>query len=252
MAFAGLEKSLGELYLPKNQLQKSPRKALQNLEKLKVLDLSDNQIVDVSRDDFTGLEDSLQILSLADNYISIFQLETFSGFQHLQRLDLKGNSILTVVPLSTGNMKLGHLILADNSLDRIPFNSLAQMRSLSTINLANNRIISTFDVSFQGRISVDSLILDNNTIGSLPAFAFQNFNVINRTSLSGNNFREVTADAFKDVKIQQLIIAHCGLTTIAPKAFRGLETSLNRLDLSFNNLTSLPENLMDKFDHLNA
>ena len=33
MAFAGLERSLGELYLPFNRLQRVPQKALQNLEK---------------------------------------------------------------------------------------------------------------------------------------------------------------------------------------------------------------------------
>jgi Leucine-rich repeat (LRR) protein len=46
MAFAGLERSLGELYLPFNRLQRVPQKALQNLEKLKVLDLGANLIVE--------------------------------------------------------------------------------------------------------------------------------------------------------------------------------------------------------------
>lgn len=250
MAFAGLERSLGELNLPSNRLQRIPRKALQNLGKLKILDLSDNQIVEISREDFVGLEDSLQILSLAGNYLATFQLETFSGFQRLERLNLKGNSILSVVPLSSGGMKLGQLILADNSLDRIPFHGIAQLRSLSTINLANNRISSTYDPFFEGHISIDSLILDNNTIGELPPFAFQNFKIINRTSLNGNNIMEVADDAFKDTKIRELAMADCSMVKIAPKAFRGLETSLHRLDLSFNNLSSLPENLFDKFDQL--
>ncbi|XP_046462597.1 chaoptin-like [Daphnia pulex] len=253
MAFAGLERSLGELYLPFNRLQRVPQKALQNLEKLKVLDLGANLIVEVNREDFSGVEDSLQHLSLADNYLVTLQLESFTGFQRLERLDLRGNSILTVAPLgSSGTLKLSHLNLADNALEHIPFISLAQMRSLNTINLANNRISTTFDVFFQGRISIDTLILDNNMIGNLPPFAFQNFNLINKTSLNGNLIREIAEDAFKDAKIRDLSLSDCSVHGVDARSFRGLESSLQRLDLSYNNLSTLPENLLDKFDFLKA
>ncbi|KAI9550756.1 hypothetical protein GHT06_013401 [Daphnia sinensis] len=252
-AFAGLERSLGELYLPFNHLQRVPQKALQNLEKLKVLDLGSNMIVEISREDFTGVEDSLQHLSLADNYLVALQLESFVGFQRLERLDLRGNSILNILPLSgSGSIKLSHLSLADNALEHIPFTSLAQMRSLNSVNLANNRISTTFDVFFQGRISIDTLILDNNMIGNLPPFAFQNFNLINKTSLNGNAIREIAEDAFKDAKIRDLSLSECSVTVLESKSFRGLESSLQRLDLSYNNLSTLPENLLDKFDFLKA
>ncbi|KZS08454.1 Chaoptin [Daphnia magna] len=253
MAFAGLERSLGELYLPSNHLQRVPQKALHNLEKLKVLDLGSNMIVEISREDFSGVEDSLQHLSLADNYLITLQLESFVGFQRLERLDLRGNSILNILPLSgSGSLKLSHLSLADNALEHIPFTSLAQMRSLNTVNLANNRISTTFDVFFQGRISIDTLVLDNNMIGNLPPFAFQNFNLINKTSLNGNAIREIAEDAFKDAKIRELSLSECSVTVLESKSFRGLESSLQRLDLSYNNLSTLPENLLDKFDFLKA
>lgn len=158
-----------------------------------MLDLGNNQIVDVTREDFSGVEDTLQVLSLADNYIITLSLETFQGFNKLDRLDLRGNSILNVLPLTTGTLnKLSYLNLADNALERIPFTSLAQIRSLSVINLANNRITSTFDVFFQGRLSIDSLILDNNLISSLPPFAFQNFNSINRWELMAASYIWIT------------------------------------------------------------
>lgn len=249
-AFAGLERSLGELDLSKNRLHRFPSKALRKLGRLKVIDLSENQILELNRDDFVGLEDILQVLSLAENHLYTLHLETFSGFQRLERLDLKGNSILSVEPLRSGTMKLGQLILEDNALDRIPFDGLAQLRSLHTINLANNRITSTYNVFFQGRISVDNLILDNNNIGPLPPFAFQNFDVLNRTSLRGNDIREVADDAFKNAKIQELVMADCSLVDLSQKAFNGLEASLNHLDLSFNKLKFLPEKLLVGFDHL--
>lgn len=78
----------------------------------------------------------------------------------------------------------------------------------------------------------------------------QNFNFINRTSLNGNNIKEVAANTFKDVKIRDLSLIDCALVEIEAKAFNGLESYLQRLDLSYNNLTSLPDNLFDKFDHL--
>lgn len=250
MAFAGLERSLGELDLPYNRLQRVPSKALRNLEKLKILDLGGNQIVDVVREDFSGIEDTLQVLSLADNYLAALNLETFQGFQKLERLDLRGNSIMTVLALPSGSMKLSHLNLADNSLERIPFASLAQIRSLSTVNLASNRLINTYDELFKSKLSIDTLIVDNNLISSLPAQSFRNFQFINRTSLTGNNIKVIEEDAFKDAKIRELILSDCALYDIDEKAFRGLEGTLQTLDLSFNNLSSLPEKLFEKLDSL--
>lgn len=41
---------------------------------------------------------------------------------------------------------------------------------------------------------------------------------------------------------------HCSLQYVSPLAFEGLGSSLQILDLSANNITSLPDNVFDNFD----
>jgi len=248
--FAGVERTLGELVLSANRLLRVPERALRNLQKLRVLDLSNNQIDVVKRFDFSGVESTLETVSLADNYILTLEMDTFRGFKRLEKLDMQGNSILTVVPMESGTLKLTHFNLAENSLDRIPFTTLTQMKSLHTINLAKNRISSTYDETFKGKLSVDTLILDDNMIDTLGNKSFRNFEVVNRTQLNGNWIKEIDGDAFEGVKIRDLSIVDSTVSKINATAFRGLEGTLQTLDLQFNDLKKLPKGLFDKFDLL--
>lgn len=228
-----MERTLGELILSANRLLRVPERALRNLQKLRVLDLSNNQIDVVKRFDFSGVESTLEMVSLADNYILTLEMDTFKGFKRLEKLDMQGNSILTVIPMESGTLKLTHFNLAENSLDRIPFETLAQLKPLHTINLAKNRINSTYDENFKGKLSVDTLILDDNMIGSLHNKSFRNFEVINRTQLNGNWIKEIHGYAFEGVRIRDLSIVDATVSKINVTAFRGLEGSFYFLTLPY-------------------
>lgn len=145
---------------------------------------------------------------------------------------------------------LSHLNLENNILSNIPFSSLTSLKSLQWLNLAHNIISQPFDVMFTRSLAIDTLILDYNAIESLPAHSFQNFDTVNITSFRGNPLRMIDDDAFKGSKTRELYLHDCDLWNLSSKAFRGLETSLNTLDLSYNNLTMLPENLFDRIDSL--
>lgn len=95
-SFAGLERSLWELYLTKNELIDVPTKALRYLQKLKVLDLSGNKISTIERESWRGLEDTLSVLSLRNNYISTLPADGFSGLLVLDSLDLSGNNLRVI------------------------------------------------------------------------------------------------------------------------------------------------------------
>ena len=224
--FAGVERTLGELILSANRLQKVPERALRNLQKLRVLDLSNNHIDVIKKFDFSGVENTLETLSLADNFIINVEMETFNGFKRLEKLDLQGNSILHVLPLASGTLKLTHFNLAENSLQEIPFSTLTQLKSLHTINLSKNRIGYTYDDTFKGKLSVDTLILDDNMITTLRNNSFRNFEVINVTRLNGNWIKGIDALAFKDVKIRDLSIVDSTVSKIDVSAFSGLEGAL--------------------------
>ena len=149
--------------------------------------------------------------------------DTFKGFKRLEKLDMQGNSILTVVPMDGGSLKLTHFNLAENSLDSIPFTTLGQLKSLHTVNLAKNRINITFDENIKSKISLDTLILDDNMIGRLYNNSFRNFEIVNRTQINGNWIKEIDGNAFEGVKIRDLSIVESTVSKINASAFAGLE-----------------------------
>lgn len=97
-------------------------------------------------------------------------------------------------------------------------------------------------------LTLDTLHLEYNFVDILPTASFQNFNTINKTFLDGNPITVLGEEAFRPAKIRELYIRHCKLHFVSPIAFEGLGSTLEILDLSGNNITSLPENIFNNFD----
>lgn len=100
------------------------------------------------------------------------------------------------------------------------------------------------------KLTLDKLHLEYNMIEMLPKSSFQNFDILNNTYLDGNPLEILEDEAFRQAKIRELYIRHCKLYMVSPLAFEGLGGTLQKLDLSGNNITSLPENIFNKFDTL--
>ncbi|XP_041988835.1 chaoptin isoform X3 [Aricia agestis] len=253
-AFYGLDNTLWELELQEDKLTAVPSRALRYLQKLRLLDLTGNEITDISGDNWLGLENTLQTLVLADNSISSLPLDAFSGLPMLETLDLRGNH-LTVIDSGVfrdGMNRLSKLILADNQLQYIPYEELSPLRQLRFLDLANNLIRQVPPVhDLNGvRLNLDWLKLDNNNIKVLMPGSFKNFNVLNQTSLDGNQIYTIREDAFRNAKIRVLSLRDCSISDLSPASFAGLENSLQSLDLSENNLTTISKFMLNKLDSL--
>ncbi|XP_068248424.1 chaoptin-like [Palaemon carinicauda] len=253
-AFSGIERSLWELDLQFNELTRLPRDALRRLRKLTLLDLTGNHISDITKDDFEGYDKSLQTLVLAENSLTMLPEGIFRSLESLRTLNLRGNNIhdINTRAFQGSSNHLAHINLGNNLLSDIPFEAMSEVKGLQTLNLARNRISSTLEVLYTGTLSMDTLVLDFNQIEILPPYAFQNFGNINRTSLRGNPLTHINDDAFKDAKIKELYLHDTDLYSISDNAFRGLESSLQTLDLSYNNLSHIPEKAFDKLDALRS
>lgn len=280
-AFFGLDRALWELRLHDNELIDVPSKALRHLQKLRVLDLSSNNIGCIELDSFRGLEESLAVLSLADNSLNALKPDSFMGLSNLEDLDLSGNnlghidmnlfrdgmpklskvcyrrgrSIAQPCPLLTFYyIHIPQLSLADNLLFEIPYISLGPLRALRHLDVSHNVIKTipqddpTFDTRSPAKLTLDTLHLGFNAIESIPTGAFSRFDVMNVTFLDGNPINHIGDEAFRAVKMRELYIRHCGLSIIGTKSFVGMSTLLQLLDLSGNNITELPENLLRGFD----
>lgn len=139
-------------------------------------------------------------------------------------------------------------------LFEIPYQALSSLRSLKVLDLSHNtiRALHQDDSIVHDRplhkLSLNSIHLEFNNIESIPTGAFNNFEMINETFLDGNPITYIGDEAFRSTKLRELYIRHCGLSFIAPNSFKGMGTTLQILDLSGNNVTELPENLLRNFD----
>ncbi|KAK0165366.1 hypothetical protein PV328_003884 [Microctonus aethiopoides] len=240
-AFAGLERSLWELELPYNRLIRVPS----------------NQISTIAADNWRGLESSLQTLRLGKNTIDKLPADAFSGMKYLEILDLRDNNLKEIDSsvFRDGMAYLTHLYLNGNQLLTIPYNQLSTLKHMKVLDISYNRISKLIQQQTEPEIrglqlSLDTLRLDWNQIETLPAASFQHFLKVNKTYLSGNPLRMIEEGAFRDSKINELYLTDCDLMEINSASLRGLESSLELLDVVGNNITDLSEHLFQEFDFL--
>ncbi|XP_045540917.1 protein slit [Papilio machaon] len=112
----------------------------QNLNELKILQLSENQIHTIERDAFLALS-SLERLKLNNNRIGHLPDGIFVRLKHLQRLDLSRNE-LTAISRRTfrGLTSLKSLHLDGNHLKCIDDKALEHMKSLEVLTLNSNNL----------------------------------------------------------------------------------------------------------------
>nr|XP_022919332.1 chaoptin isoform X1 [Onthophagus taurus] len=258
-AFLGLERSLWELDLSYDELTTVPNKAIRYLQKLRHLDLTGNEIIEIVADDWRGLEHSLEVLILADNDINYLPADAFSGLPLLDTIDLTGNNLREIDAnvFRDGMGKLSKVLLGDNQLTSIPYQAVQTLKHLKYLDLSFNRInkmqppidplSSLTTQTFNYNLNLDVLDLDYNQIPVIESNGFQYFEVVNKTYLDGNPIDNLEENAFLKAKIRELYIRGCGLDVISPLAFSGLENSLQILDLSGNNITEFDGNQFQKF-----
>ncbi|CAH1974718.1 unnamed protein product [Acanthoscelides obtectus] len=258
-AFIGLERSLWELEISHCSLTRVPNRAIRYLQKLRLLDLTGNDINKITPENWRGLESSLEVLILSDNSISHVPSDAFSGLPHLDTIDLRGNNLREIDPsvFRDGMGKLANLILADNQLSSIPYQALQPLKSLKTLDLGYNRINKMspatepgVNINLNFQLNLDILRLEYNQLNILAPPSFQYFNVLNKTYLDGNPIHTLEENAFRQAKIRELFLRGCGLTEVEPSAFSGLENYLELLDLSGNNISNLPQDIFHRFESL--
>lgn len=137
---------------------------------------------------------------LADNSITHLTADAFMGLPHLVTINLKGNNLRQIDPnvFRDGMDKLANLILADNQLSSIPYQALAPLKALRTVDLSYNLIkqvqpeteMSGLELLSE-KLHLDILMLDYNQIKNLVSGSFQNFAVVNKTYLDGNQLSSI-------------------------------------------------------------
>ncbi|XP_071444746.1 chaoptin isoform X2 [Hetaerina americana] len=271
-SFRGVESSLQTLVLADNDLSYLSPSAFRELPQLHTLDLRRNSLMGLDPQTFDGATSQrLARVILSDNSMNRIPYEAVASLRALKLLDLSRNRISHLgsynpqTPLYESNLPSSAAPVAANAApgEAIPTgsSSSASPSSLSASSSPSSptvpsalSAVSTPDAEplFEGRLSLDSLHLEYNQIGTLPQDAFRHFDIVNQTFLDGNPIDEIQGNALRDVRMRELSFRDCGISYVSPSALAGLQPFLQALDLGGNNITILPPDFLHRFDSLRA
>lgn len=91
----------------------------------------------------------------------------------------------------------------------------------------------------------DEIACSYRRLTSLPSFSSSDFINVRVLDLSHNNFTSLPSNAFQNAKIETLRLNNNHIRSISNGSFNGLESTLQNLDLSNNELIKLPSALSD-------
>ncbi|KAK7889146.1 hypothetical protein WMY93_024706 [Mugilogobius chulae] len=246
---------LTKLLLSSNQLTELSED-LRLLPALITLDLHDNKLQSLPR--AIGELPELRQLRLSHNQLSSVPLELFS-LTLLGSLTLQNNQLETLPPELGQLQSLTELDLSRNRLQELP-SSLGELRHLQKLNLENNQLSSLPDTT--GRLSsLRVLECSENQLDTLPSSVAQ-LSSLEQLFLRKNRLTAMPAlprDSLKELYLADNQILEltseqmCGLLVLSSLELRGnkiktlpegaLPSTLSRLDLSNNDISSLPPSL---------
>lgn len=86
----------------------------------------------------------------------------------------------------------------------------------------------------------DTISCRNRNIHTVPAFSSSDFNGVKVLDLSFNNFTSLPRNAFSNAQFEKLLLNNNHFRFMDNDTFMGLESEIKHLDISNNQLTSLP------------
>ena len=154
-----------------------------------ILNLSDKNLTDL-----TGLHtipniNQVRYLILSDNQLQTLPANIFNGLNSLIQLILANNQLQTL-PANIFNslQSLQYLYLDSNQLQTLPDNVFRDLNNLETISLNNNQLQTLPANTFNGLRSLKYLYLNNNQLQTLLDTIFNDLNKLQDLNLSGNPF----------------------------------------------------------------
>ena len=230
-------KHLGSLYVTGNKLASlSFPPCYLNISHLGILDLSDNPVVEIHKQDFANLRYSpVGILELNNCKLKRLEEDVFTHLQRLSTIDLSGNKLYTLPKDIFKNLtSLFNLYLSHNRFHI--FVPDWTVNSLREFNIGYNHITSFNLSNTQSLNKVKELELANNKLVNLSSRIFTNMGVysVENLNLKQCSLRYISSYAFQNLtRLKILVLTNNPLTAaVLQQAFIGLPiTSLQQLVL---------------------
>lgn len=224
--FMGLESTLRELKLAQNKIASVGSVPI-SIRTLQKLDLSENAIVDIPRNAFSGVENLIVLNISNNNHLGPVPSTLIHPLTKLRILDLT-NTGLKVLPvdLLAASFDMEILVLKHNALQEIQDGTFANMKNITTIDLSYNNIMSIRPSSFVNVMNIRRLILKSN---QLNAFKGEMFNT--------------------GTSLEELDISDNHISYLFPSSFR-IHPRLRKLNMANNKLNFFPSDLISTLQYL--
>jgi slit protein 2 len=253
-----LPPSTTELRLEQNFISTIPANAFKNLRQLRRLDLSKNNIREISADAFVGLG-SLNTLVLYANNLTDLPSNLFKPLSELQLLLINANELKCLrKDVFQGLENLNLLSLYDNNIQSISNGTFDPLKNLQTLHLARNPLICDCNLLWL------SEMLENKPIETSGAKCEKPRRLVKRrlSMLQPNKFRckaseaQVTKHAdecFIDYSCPEECFCHDSVVDCSARGLSSIPKELplftTELRLNRNNIHSIESGFL-KLKHL--
>lgn len=231
--FTGLEESLVELNLSGNRLTLLSSVPIA-LPRLKILDVSQNQLAEISRMAFTHLP-SLVYLNLSHNTaLGSFSATILHSLPELRKLDLSRTGLKILSPeLLLHSQNLEVVSLHGNFIQELPEGTFRNLRNLTSIDLSNNQILNIRAGAFMGLRNIKEVNLSGNRL----------------TAFKGEFFRNLGGDGSPGTNLEVLNLSNNELSYLFPSSFR-VHPHLRQLTAGGNKFSFFPAELIASLQYL--
>ncbi|XP_003467305.2 leucine-rich repeat and fibronectin type III domain-containing protein 1 [Cavia porcellus] len=126
-------------------------------------------------------------------------------------------------------------------------------RRVVELRLTDNFIAAVRRRDFANMTSLVHLTLSRNTIGQVAAGAFADLRALRALHLDSNRLAEVRGDQLRGLgNLRHLILGNNQIRKVEPAAFDAFLSTVEDLDLSYNNLEALPWEAVGQMVNLNT
>lgn len=202
--------NLVRLYAIANRLNGALPPSFSKLERLQLLDLRQNLITDI---EVLSQLSNLETVLVDYNAMSIVN----SGFKNLKRLEMYKNHLT--------HFNLGSPQTFGNA-------------HLTFLNISNCKLSSLPQDVFQNTLALEEIVLDNNTLNSIPA-SIGKLKRLARLSIQGNSLDSLPAEISNLGELKRLDVQKNNLKALPKEIW--LCPSLSHLNCSSNLLKSFPQ-----------
>lgn len=239
--------SLVELNLKNNHLGVIKENAFETLMQMKYLDLSFNKIEQIAENAFNNVP-NIEILNLMGNKLSAFTGNEFSFETKLKQLILSQNEISS---LNSKSFMLHPLIvqldLSFNELTYFPHETISNLRFIKEINLAGNKLHSVGHNYFSNMHYLRKIDLQNNLITDISESAFSNSTSLRLILLQKNQISSLSENTFVSLNRLELDVSNNNLSSLPGNIFSRIKgLKLESINLSGNNLRDFPNEALKK------